>query len=214
MKNNLFIFFLSIISVGFSQQKIVKQVFSVSEEIEINTLGLDTITIITSDDNQTEVSLFNENANSEDLIINSSNKTLHIDFKKPFIVKKDGVFRKFITKRLNRSYAIVKIPKNKMITIFGRNINIISKSYQGNIVIFIDKGDLHLNTIQGKTSVHLFQGTVHAIISKTNININTKNGTIMMKGKKQASPFRVAIKNVSKKLVVNSINAHVFINSN
>jgi len=213
MKNNIFILFVSFFSVAFSQQKMVKQVFLTSNEIEISALGLDTLTILTSESNQVEVSLFNENVNSEDLEISNSSERLKITFKQPFIPNEKGVFRKFITKRLHRSYAVVKIPKNKNITIFGRNIDIVSKSYRGNLQIFIDKGVVKLHQLQGNTEIHLFQGTIVASVKNTNINIKTTHGTILFDGEKHSSPFVKTVKNASKKFVVNSINANVSLHS-
>ena len=60
------------------------------------------------------------------------------------------VFRKFITKRLQRASAIIKIPKNKAVIIFGEEINIAAKSYGGPMDIYIEKGLIKLDTIQKK----------------------------------------------------------------
>jgi len=213
MKNNIFILFVSFFSVAFSQQKTIKQVFLTSNEIEISTLGLDTLTILNSENDQVEVSLFSENVNSEDLEINNRLKSLKITFKQLFISKEKGVFRKFITKRLNRSYAVVKIPKNKNITIYGRNIDIVSKNYRGNLQIFIDKGEVKLHELQGDVILKLFQGNIFASVKDTHINIKTTHGAILFDDEKQSSPFVKTVKQSSKKFVVNSINANVSIQS-
>ena len=213
MKKWVIIIFLSVFSLGFSQQKTVKQVFLSNNEVEISALGLDTITILNSDSNQVEVSLFSEYANSEDLSITKEKEILKIEFKTPIIPINNGVFRKFITKRLYRSYAIVKIPQKKSVTIYGKNIDIVSKDYKGDLSIFIEKGDVKLQRVQGNVQIRLFQGNVFSELNQYNIDITTTNGMLILNSEKQTTPFIKSLQNTSKEFRVTSINANVFLNS-
>jgi len=211
MKRFFFITFLFLTTTHFSQESSVKIFTSDAKNVEIFTEKLDNITIITSNSEKFEVSLFNENNNSNNVVIDDEKEILKINFKLPTLKNPEGVFRKFITKRLNRAYGIIKIPKNKTVSIFGTHIDVISKSYKGDISIFIEHGIVRLNLVQKNAKVSVFQGTVYASVSKANINIKSNKGTIIVQGKKQVSPYRISFKNLSKKFVVNSINANVII---
>ncbi len=214
MKKLFFLSLLLLITTCFSQQRKTQTLATHQKEIEIFTEGLDNITLINSKNNQIEVSLFNENMNSNDVSISEKENSLKIRFEGLLYNSENVVFRKFITKRLHRSYAVLKIPKNKRIIVYGTNVDVISKNYQGDLAIYIDKGVLKFNMVRGNIILSLYQGTVYATISNhTNIYIQTNKGSITTKGKKKISPFVKLVKNSSKKFIINSINANVILNS-
>ena len=125
----------------------------------------------------------------------------------------ETVFRKFITKRLQRAYVIVKIPKNKKTTMLGDIIDIESKSYQGNLVVFIEKGNIKLNTVKETTQIKLYSGNVYASLKNTNIDVVSNIGNIkvdtLLKGKR----YQKKIDNVKKSFIVNTIKGNVFLSS-
>ncbi len=84
------------------------------------------------------------------LLLIEKNKELEIKFKIPDLKKTQEVFRKYITERLKRASATIKIPKNSNVTIFGDYVNIHSKSFKGNLRVFLENGIVKLDTIQKK----------------------------------------------------------------
>ncbi len=164
MKQFYLILFLISQFLSFSQQ-ISSKKFTTTSSIEIDTNGLDEIVLETSNDNFISIFLDEENPFTHHIITFEEHGFLKISFQSE-AVQKDEVFRKFITKRLNRASVKIKIPKGKQITFLGKEIDIISKNYQGDLSVFIDKGMLNFNTIKGDINAQLLQGIVFAEISK------------------------------------------------
>ena len=104
--------------------------------------------------------------------------------------------------------AIVKIPKNKKVTVFGETIDVQTGGYQGVLRILIDKGNVRIKGIKGITEVNLFAGTVFANINKNSLHIKTRKGTISLNDEVQKSPYKKK-KKKAHLLVVKSINANV-----
>ena len=104
--------------------------------------------------------------------------------------------------------AVVKIPKNKKVTVFGETIDVQTEGYEGILRILIDKGNVRIKGIKGITEIDLFAGTVYASIDKNALDIKTRKGRISVNEEIQQSPFRKKIKKAHK-LVVKSINANV-----
>ncbi|WP_369048132.1 hypothetical protein [Tenacibaculum sp. UWU-22] len=206
-----FLILFCISCVCFSQQTVVRSFTSDKKEIEITTDGLDQIIIANSDSDKVVIQLFDENPNSHYIDINEESSFLKIEFKSQFI-QEEGVFKKFITKRLNRVWAVIELPKNKKIEILGTNVNVVSKSYNGSLKIFIDKGNVRLNKVQNNAEVSLFQGNVFAqILSNTNQDIKTNNGIIEVDKQKKNSPYKTKKLYSVNSFTVNSINANVFL---
>lgn len=186
----------------------IKSFTSTATEVEILTDGLDELKIINSENETIEVSLFDENPNSHHILINDETSVLKIAFDLKFI-QKNAVFRKFITNRLNRASAIIKLPKNKTLTILGTNIDIVAKNYNGNLNIYIDKGYINLNKIQQNTNIKLFQGNVFAETSSSNITIKSNKGKILVNDEYYPKKYEKETLNTSKAFKVSSINANI-----
>lgn len=208
MKNSIYIFFLLVTGVVFSQQTLVKSFSSDAQSIEILTEGLDEIKIINSNNDKIEVSLFDENPNSHHILVDDETSILKIKFKLEFI-EEEGVFKKYITKRLNRASVIIKLPKNKDITLLGTNVDIISKSYKGNLNIFIDKGYINLHKVQQNVAIKLFQGNVFATVINSNVDVKSTKGKILVDGKKYPKKYKRETEKVVKTFSISSINANV-----
>ena len=195
----------------FSQEKTIKTTEIPSPSIEINTDGLDDIIIENTEDNQLKIILMDENPNSHRIFTEEENDVFKINFQLDFNTYKDEVFRKYITKRLQRASVVVKIPKNKDVIIYGKTIGVVSKSYYGNLAVYIDKGNVKLHQVQKNIAVKLFLGNVYAQLSSNNsIDVNTNKGQIVIDNKQiQHSVYKKQFETSSFNFEVKSINANV-----
>ncbi|WP_428740990.1 hypothetical protein [Tenacibaculum sp.] len=179
------------------------------EELEIVTYGLDDIVIENSENDELEVVLYDENPNTHNILFKEEENVLKIEFELNFSPIQEGVFRKYITKRLQRASVHIKIPKNKKVTLHGKTIGVTSKSYQGELNIYIERGNIQLNTILDNTVVHLFQGNVFARIANIGLNLSTNKGSIMINSEKKVSPFIKTEPSSPKLLTISSIHANI-----
>lgn len=196
-----------------AQEKLIKKSTFQSKEVEIITDGLDDIVIENSLKNQIEVALLDENPNTHTIFIEEQDGVLKVSFKLNFKTYKEEVFRKYITNRLQRATAIIKIPNNKKVNIYGKTIDITSKSYEGDLKIYIDKGNVRLNEVKGNTLVKLFLGNVYGKLRKTTtINIETNNGEIHINKNSYSKQFytKKGTKNICN-FNVRSIKANVIL---
>lgn len=208
MKKLLFLSFVLINGIYFGQQKSFKHFEVTLNTLEISTEGLDQITIENSNDNFISIHLDEENLNAHHIFSTEENGILKIEFKSVFQPKKK-IFRKFITERLNRASVRILIPKNKNLTFLGNEIDIISKSYLGNINVYIDKGTLNFNTIKGDLQLILSSGNVFGITTEGKINLTSLKGKINIDNKIVQSPYETSSKNSGRKLVIKSIAANI-----
>lgn len=211
MKQIYIISFFLISLMSFSQKKVIKKFETNAKEIEISTVGLDDFVLENSTSNFIEITLFAENSNQQHIVFNKKNNVAQIEFQLQTIKTEETVFRKFITKRLQRAFAVVKIPKGKKISIFGENINIESKNVKNNLSIFIEKGILKLNTIKENTTVKLYAGTVYATLQKTNSNIISNIGKIEVNGVHHSKKYENSSLENKKQLAITSIKANIFL---
>lgn len=174
-------FLLIFLTTHFSflaQKKALKKIETDAKQIEISTVGLDDFSIENSDSDFIEIFLYAQNPNEQHIVVDDKKYILEIKFKIPVFDDEDKIFRKFITKRLKRARATIKIPKNKEVLIFGDEINILSKSYKGNLRIFIENGTVKLDTIQQNLELKLYEGSVFGKFFKSNLNLSSKTGKI------------------------------------
>lgn len=181
-------------------------------KVEINAKGLDNVTIENSETNYIEIYLLDINLTAHDIYTNEENETISISFENTIENDDDEIFRKFITKRLERASVLIKIPKEKTIAVFGETVGITSKSYQGNLNIYIDKGNIYLNDVYGNTEIKLFSGNIKGSFYQHNIDIISNKGTILIDNKEFKKKYKIA-KNEAFDFVVNSINANVVLST-
>ena len=183
-----------------------------AEVIEIITDGLDDVIIDNSLEDKLEVVLLDENPNSHVILIQEDREEVKIRFKLNFKAFDNGVFRKYITKRIERASAVVKVPKGKKVIIYGKTVGVESKSYKGDLSVFIEKGNVKLNEAQGDILVKLFLGNVYAKLNKNrNIDVETTNGKFTLNNKKMSNKFYEKEINSSPNFKVKSINANVIL---
>ena len=157
--------------------------------------------------------MYAENPNERHIVFEEKQGVANIKFNIAEFKTEETVFRKFITKRLQRASAIVKIPKGKKTTIFGENINIASKSYQGSLAIFIEKGNVKLNTVQETTQVNLYSGNVYATLKNTNIDVISRIGKIKIDNILKEKVYQKKNDIFKNTFTVHTIKANVLLTS-
>ncbi|MGG6230046.1 hypothetical protein [Tenacibaculum sp. SDUM215027] len=207
-----YVFLLLVLSTRFlfCQEKIIQERTILANELEIITYGLDDIVIENSKDDKLEVILLDENTHKHNILFKKEKEVLIVAFELHLLTFKDDVFRKYITRRLERARVIIKVPKNKHISVHGETIGVNSKSYAGDLSIYIERGNIQLNTIVGNTSVHLFQGNVFAQTTlRSKLSLTTNKGAILINDEKKASPFLKENSSAPNTLTINSIHANI-----
>lgn len=189
----------------------MKKFTSAAKQIEIHTLGLDDFVLQNSASEFIEISLFAENSNEQHLIIQETETLLKIDFKIDEILENETVFRKFITKRLERASVVIKIPKDKKVTIYGENINITSKNFKNDVAIYIEKGIVKLNEIQQNIAIKLYAGNVFASLKNSNIDVKTNLGKIKIDSVFYQKEYQKTLKNNPNNFKVTTIKANIFL---
>ncbi|TXD46920.1 MULTISPECIES: hypothetical protein [unclassified Polaribacter] len=125
-----------------------------------------------------EITLFAENSNEQHIDVKQENNEIQIGFQLDEVQEKEIIFRKFITKRLQRANAIIKVPKGKKVTIIGKDIDVESKDFKNPLEIYIENGIVKLNTIKATTVVKLYSGNVYATSKGSTIKVISNQGNI------------------------------------
>lgn len=211
MNKTIIISLLFFSTLVFAQKKVIKKIESNLQEIEISTVGLDSFVLENSSSNFIEIILFAENVNEQHIVFNEVNNVIKLEFLIAEIINEETIFRKFITERLQRASAIVKIPRGKKVVIFGENINIESKDYKGNLDIYIDEGIVKLNQIQANTTLNLYEGTIYATLAKTNINVTSNNGKIMVDAVLVEKSYQKKEEKNQKEFTIKSLKANIYL---
>jgi hypothetical protein len=211
MKNRFTILFFLISTVVFSQKKVIKKFETKAVEIEISTLGLDDFVLENSNSKFIEITLFAEVSEAQYVFFDTKNNVSKIEFKFNQSQTDETIFRKFITERLKRANAIIKVPKGKKVTIFGENIDIESKSVKNNLEIYIENGIVKLNEIQQNTILKLYSGNVYGTPKDLNINVISRIGKIKIDSIFYNKKYQKKSKKHSKKLIIKSIKANIFL---
>jgi hypothetical protein len=198
-------------TILFSQKKVIKKVETNLQEIEISTIGLDDFVLENSTSDFIEITLFAENPNEQHILLNTENNVVQIAFIIEEFKAEETIFRKFITKRLQRAFVVVKIPKGKKATIFGENINIESKSYQGDLAIFIDEGIVKFNEVQAETSIKLYEGSIYAALKNAKIEVTSKLGKIKINDILYEKTYENKSEKNQKNFTVTSLKANIYL---
>ena len=195
----------------YSQKKVIKQFQSSVDEINIFTTGLDNIIIENSNSDFIEVILYAESYDEQLIIIDEKKTQTDIKFHFKGTQVREVVFRKFITKRLQRATATVKIPKDKKVFIFGENLDVESKNHKNELAIYIDNGIVKLGAINSKISLKLYSGNVFAFVKNTDLDVTSNNGTIKINEEIYKKKVKKEAANFDKKLSITTIKANIFL---
>ena len=209
--NKLFYLFLLFSVTLFAQKKVIKTIDFQSKSLEINTFGLDAITVENSDDQLLEIELFAENALQQHIVFETKNEQGILKFNLALPKAEKEVFRKYITKRLNRASVKLKVPKSCKLTFNGDNINIITQSIQNNMDVFVDKGILKFGTVSSNIFIKIYGGNIYADVSKVNYKVSSNLGDIVYKNKTYNKELVQKQANNQFNLEILSIKANVFL---
>lgn len=213
MKKFLILFCVCFSTAILSQKKVMKSLQTNASEINIYTKGLDNIILENSKNNFLEVLLEAKSYDEHLIKIDADSKKVAIRFNFEGTETREVIFRKFITKRLQRATAIVKIPKGKKVYAFGENVDIESKSLANDIAIYIDNGIVKLHTIQDNLLLKLYSGNVFANLKETNINVTSKSGKILVDNVLKEKEFLKSVKSFGKQATIVSLKANIFLST-
>lgn len=210
MQKVISIIFLLVTTVVLSQQTITKTVKSNAPYVEIKTEGIDNLIIQESDSNILEMKIIDADGLGFVEGFSCSKGSCVLDIKTEMVIENPQTNKvdMFPIKAPTNVSAIVKIPKDKKVTIFGETIDIQTHGYKGVLMIFIDKGNVRLNGIKGIVEVNLFAGNVFATVHQNDLNLRTRKGIITHNKEIISSPLRKRRK-TDQKLIVKSINANI-----
>lgn len=204
-------FFFLISSSTFSQKIITKKLTSTTKEIAIFTKGLDDLVLENSTSEFIEILLYAEDPNKQHIVIQEKSIKTDIKFKIPVFKSEEAVFRKYITKRLKRASVIIKIPKNKEVSIFGEHINISSKSYNGNLNVFIEKGIVKLDTIQQNVVLKMYEGNLFGVLKQSNLTVVSKIGKIKINSIFYKKIYEENREDSSKETSITTFKGNIFL---
>lgn len=214
MRVFIVITFLLISNSLIAQQKIVRTIESDATEVYVSLDGIDNLIIEESSTDSIEMTLLDMNELGVLEAFTCEDKACRLEVKA--IVKQQAIndkIHQFPLAPPTNITAVLKIPKNKNLTIEGIMIDIQSKGYKGILKLYIDKGNIRLPNIKGIVDIEMFSGTIFAnIAKKTTIDIQTRKGRISLDKKPIKSPYK---KNLGqeKQLIIRSINANVVLTS-
>ncbi len=211
MRKFFLFIFITFQTLCFSQKKVLKKLQTNADEINIYTKGLDNIILENSTTGFLEVALQAESYDDQLIKIEQQPKKINVGFDFEGTETREVIFRKFITKRLQRASAIVKIPKNKKVYIFGENVDIESVNYNNDLAIYIDNGIVKLNTVESNVILKLYSGNVYAKVKSTNIDVISNTGKIEIDDVLYKKKYNKVIESNLKEVSITSIKANIFL---
>jgi len=213
MRIAVYIFVFLVSSTLFAQKKILKSIQTNANSINIQTSGLDHIVLENSEANFIEVMLYAEDYDHQLIKIDSKQNEVDIAFEFEGFETREVIFRKYITKRLQRAYAVVRIPSDKKVMIFGTNVDIESFNIKDDLSIFIENGIIKLNEVLANTAVNFYSGNIFATVAHTNLTITSSEGKIAWNTKEYKNQIRYVAKENDNQLSIQTIKANVFLTS-
>lgn len=197
-----------------AQQTLTKTVKSSAPDIQVKIIGIDNLIVKESDNDILEMKIIDADGIGfiEDFYCNDYLCTLNITAKQIIKNPLTNKINQFPMAPPSHIGAIIKIPKNKNLTIAGGTLDVQTTGYIGNLTLNIDKGNIRIKGIKGNTAINLFSGTIFANTSTSSLDILTRKGTVSINKKKVSSTFKKSRKN-NYNFVVKSINANVVITS-
>lgn len=211
MKKYLYILiFLASIN-QFAQKKQMRSLTADVKTVEISTEGLDNLILKNTDASDVEVFLNAQEYDNQFINLKNKDGVVSVSFEFEGFETREVIFRKYITKRLQRANAVVKIPKNKKVIIYGSNVDVTSFGVKNTLRIFIENGIVKLNTINANCDLNLYSGNVYANTSKANLDITSKLGNIYFNNTKRKETIKKIITENSYTFELNSVKANVFL---
>ncbi len=205
----LSIFLLCSVSL-LAQQNISKKIKSDANYVEVRTDGIDNLIIQESSSDELEMKITDKDGLGvvNDFSCAEGRCLLRIKTELKIAHPNTNKINMFPQEAPSNVSAVVKIPRNRKVTVFGDEIDIQTKGYEGTLLILIEKGIIRLDAIKGITDIQLSSGSVYAKIQKSYLDIKTRKGRILLNDSIQKSPLKRKLKD-SHKLTIRSVNANV-----
>lgn len=184
-----------------------------ANEINIYTEGLDNIILENSNSNFIEVFLYAESYDDQVILIDHKTSGVDVKFHFEGTETREVIFRKFVTKRLQRATVTIKIPINKKIYVFGETVDIDSKSLRNELAIYIENGIVKLGSVNFHTRLKLYSGNVFATVKDVNIDVTSNDGKIKIDEEIYRKKIKKVDINTDKEITINTIKANIFLTS-
>lgn len=214
MRKHCYILFLFLSFVGFAQKKILKKFELNSKTLVVDTKGLDNLKIENTTSNFVTVELFTRSYDDRIIKIDEQKDETTISFYFEGEETREVIFRKFITKRIQRAEAVIRIPDNISITIYGENVDVQSKSCKNPLSIYLDNGIIKLGKINHDTLVKFYSGNVYALVTNTSLDLTSNVGKISIDDKLYQKKFTKKEQNLRNKLTIQTISGNIFLTHN
>lgn len=196
-----------------AQKRVVRSITSDSKSIDVSTLGLDEIKVENSNSDKVEVVLVAENATKQFVIFEDGVEKLNLRFQFQSLKRESTVFRKYITERLERGTAILRVPKNTSINITGENCNVMVDADLNDFSLDLLNSIIRFNKIPKQSSVQFHAGNFYTKMQDQSIDLKTNTGTLSIDGKQQTKKTLKIVKEDSQKLRIRTIKGNIFLTS-
>ncbi|MAD97703.1 MAG: hypothetical protein CMB99_10295 [Flavobacteriaceae bacterium] len=196
-----------------AQKRVVRSVTYKANLLEVSTLGLDEIKVETIDGDKVEVLLLAENTTKQFVIFEEGEEKLILRFQFQSLKRESTVFRKYITERLERGTAIIRVPKNTSINITGENCNVIVDADLNDFSLDLLNSIIRFNKIPKQSSVQFHAGNFYTKMRDQSIDLKTNTGTLSIDGEQQPKKTLKMVKENSQKLRIRTIKGNIFLTS-
>ena len=204
-------FFSVLITNG--QKKSVKTITTSNSVISISTMGLDELILENTTFEEIEITLKAENASNQYILEEEKELEFYIQFKFPSLKVPNEPFRKYITERLKRASAVIKIPTGKSVIINGENCDIIS-SFSGNeLSIDLLNSIIRLQSFAKDNFIRFHAGNLYLGTSEVNLDLQTKTGIISDGKIKKEKSFKSYKNTSAAKTMVRTIKGNIFLSN-
>ncbi|MEO9570640.1 MAG: hypothetical protein ABJH82_12195 [Polaribacter sp.] len=191
----------------------MKKFETLANEINIYTEGLDNIILENSDSDFIQVFLYAESYDDQVILIDNKKNGVDVKFHFEGTETREVIFRKFVTKRLQRATVTIKIPISKKVYVFGETVDVEAKSLKNDLAIYIENGIVKLGSINSNTNLKLYSGNVFACVKDVNIDVISNDGKIKINKNIFKKKFKKLGINTNKKITINTIKANIFLTS-
>lgn len=215
MQKHIFFIFLLLSTLLFSQQKIVRSLESNATYIEIHTKGIDDLKIEESASDQIEMMILNNKDFGvfENFTCTESNCVLKIETQALQKERINDKGNQLPIKPATQVNALIRIPKNKKVTILGGLIDVQSSGYHGQLRVLIEQGNVVLKRVLGVTQIELSSGSCAVTIDDGSLDIRTRKGELRWNSILQQNRSIRKKKNEEKLLIVRTVNANIILTS-
>lgn len=212
-RNSILLVFVFFILITHGQKKSIKTVTTSSSVISISTMGLDELILENSTSEEIEITLKAENASNQYILEEEKELEFHIQFKFPSLKLSNEPFRKYITERLKRASAVIKIPMGKSVIIKGENCDI-SSSFSGNeLSIDMLNSIIRIQSYAKDNFIRFHAGNLYLGTTEVNLDLQTKTGIISHGKIKKEKSYKSFKNTLVRKTMVRTIKGNIFLSN-